>query len=642
MLRRLALAAALVPVLAAGLMAHAGLRFSTPLEGATLGDTPLIVQLTFGERPDPALSAIHVIDTSSHRHDLGPPMAVAGDPLSLGVRVRPLGTGVYTVHYRIVSAVDGHGTSGSYAFGVRASPAAAAKPLAAAAVSNREILARWIFLLGTITFLGAACAEIGRFAGARNHALAAFGWMLATGGLLLLASEQVRTAGVPAGTLLRASVGRALLWRGGGLIAALVALAAARTIATGPRQVRAFALAAAGMLFTLAVHAAAGHAGSGRDHYVLTVATQWAHFAAAGVWLGGLGALLLALPGMPAETRGAAVHRFSTVAAVALVAVLVTGLWRAFNELTAWTDLTASAYGRAVLLKGGLFAVLAGLGAVNRWRGLPAVAARPRLLRLVGTTELAAGAVVLTAAAALGALPPPAASEIVAGIQASGVDFATTIRASLSALSNQPGPNRFIARVVDYDSREPVDARHVTLRFTPLDDPGVPPSSLRLGRDSAGTYTGSGANLSFDGRWRIAVAVERTNGSVEVPFDVEVLGRADPVIVSRVAGQPVTYTVVVRGAATLQFSPEPERTGPVRLYVTCYDFIWDQRSVSQMVVTHASGSAAARQLALTRVGPGRFFAAVDLSTGHHTFTAVARSTDGTRARASVTMQIPPR
>src|SRR4051812_36018237 len=110
-MRRLAIAVALLPAVTAGLVAHAGLRFSSPLEGATLGDTPAAVLLTFAERPDPSVSSVQVLDSGGVRYDVGAATLDPGNPSTLSVRVRPLGTGVYTVNWRAVSSVDGHATS---------------------------------------------------------------------------------------------------------------------------------------------------------------------------------------------------------------------------------------------------------------------------------------------------------------------------------------------------------------------------------------------------------------------------------------------------------------------------------------------------------------------------------------------------
>ena len=42
--------------------AHAGLKRSDPMAGATLGDSPARVQLSFWEKPEAVLSTIHVLD----------------------------------------------------------------------------------------------------------------------------------------------------------------------------------------------------------------------------------------------------------------------------------------------------------------------------------------------------------------------------------------------------------------------------------------------------------------------------------------------------------------------------------------------------------------------------------------------------
>ena len=63
----------------------------------------------------------------------------------------------------------------------------------------------------------------------------------------------------------------------------------------------------------------------------------------------------------------------------------------------------------------------------------------------------------------------------------------------------------------------------VRLRFTPLDDPGDRPSTLTLTRSRDGPYTGTGANLRYDGRWGVAATVRATTVPVEpeVPSRIE-------------------------------------------------------------------------------------------------------------------------
>ena len=118
--------------------AHSGLRFSSPIDGATLGAAPSVVQLTFVEAPEPSLASIRVLDTSGAEYQTGRPWPVAGDPLSLTIAVRPLDRGVYTVHWRVVSAVDGHASAGGFVFGVQMAPTGPATIAADASVSWLE------------------------------------------------------------------------------------------------------------------------------------------------------------------------------------------------------------------------------------------------------------------------------------------------------------------------------------------------------------------------------------------------------------------------------------------------------------------------------------------------------------------------
>ena len=508
--------------------AHAGLRLAYPLAGATLGDTPTVVQLSFWERPEPSLSVIRVLDTAGASYQIGRPSTVAGDPLSLTVAVRPLDRGIYLVSWRILSTVDGHATAGVYAFGVRASPTGtAAAAITYPPASRLELLARWLFIVGLVGLLGAAAASVAQVGGTRELTVATAAWLLAVIGLVLLADAQRRNAAASFAELMQTSIGRALVWRFVAVGAGAVLLVLARWL--GPRIRRVvMAGVALAALTAMVVHVAAGHAAAGQWPYAATIGAQVVHFAAVGIWLGGLAALLVGIRGAPTATKTAAVRRFSTIAAGGLAVVAATGIVRAVNEVSSWDQLTSTGYGQAVLAKGALLIGIAAFGAFNRWRGVPAAVANLRPLRWAASSELALATCALAAAAMLGSLPPPAVTGLVAplGLSVSGTDFGTTVRVRLTAASDQPGANRFVVDAVDYDSKAPVRAERVSLRFTPLDDPGIEPSDLVLSRGPSESYVGSGPNISFDGRWRVTVLIERSGDSVEVPLELETLRRA--------------------------------------------------------------------------------------------------------------------
>jgi copper transport protein len=598
--------------------------------------------LSFWEKPEVSLSIIRILDTHGAAYQIGPAEGVAGDPQSLAVRVRPLDRGVYIVSWRVISALDGHATTGSYAFGVRATPTGAA--IAAVTFPSGtlplEMLARWIFLAGLILMLGGTAANVARFGGASDLKLAVGAWVLAVAGLLLLAEAQRRNAATSFAHLLVTSVGKALIWRALAILIAGGALLAARRAQPQARRV-AMAAVALGAMAAIAIHVASGHAAAGRWPLV-TISAQWAHFGAAGIWLGGLAALLLGTRGAPSTAKTAAVRRFSAIAAVGLLVVAATGTLRGLTEVSSWGELTNNGYGRVLIAKFALLVLVAALGALNRWRSVPAVPTSLRRLRWTASGELALACGALAAAAALGTLPPPAAARLVAPpvLDLSGSDFATTVRVRLTTGSDQPGPNRFVVQIVDYDAKTAVRAERVSLRFTPLDDPDFPPTSLALAASPDDSYAGSGANLAFDGRWRVTVLIERTSGSTQVPLELEVGSTLQFVSIERIPGQAPKYTVALATGDSLRISPDPERAGRSKIYVTCFNRFSDAREIEHLVVTIAAGDGSARPQAVQRLDGSRFVVDVDLQPGKNKVMAIAKTSDGARLRAAVTLSVP--
>ncbi len=635
-----ALAASLALALVLGApeaAAHAGLTQSDPVAGARLGASPTDIRLTFSERPQASLSEVSVLDTNGASFSVG--SVGGGDALSLVAHVRTLPRGIYTVNFRVVSAVDGHATAGAYSFGVRADPGTGAVTATSTPSASRlEMLARWVLLGGLVALLGAAAAGVFRFGGGSELWLGALAWAVAVIGLFLLAIAQRRIAGASLSDFFDASVGRALGWRALALAAAGVALLVARR----PRD-RRLALGAVGVatMATIAVHVSAGHAAAGASRSTVRIVEQWAHFSAAGIWLGGLLALLLGIRGAPSDTKTAAVRRFSTIAAVALVVLVATGVLRSINELSSPRELYSTGYGKAVLAKIALLLAIAVFGALNRWRSVPQASSNLRPLRQRGKGELALTAGALLAAAVLGSLAPPAASRITApeGLSVSAADFGTTTRVTLTTASDEPGANRFEAKIADYDSKAAIEDARVSLRVVPLDDPGVATTTLRLRDLGGGAYAAEGANLAFEGRWGVTALVERGGESVEIPLRLLTATPGQAVSIERIPGRPTNYTVTVSLSEVVRFSLRPERPGRSRLHVTVYDVIGDEQQIDTMVLTHSANGGLTRQLAVKRSGRS-FVAPVELQSGVNTFTAVARTPDGTRVRAALDVDIP--
>ncbi len=174
--------------------------------------------------------------------------------------------------------------------------------------------------------------------------------------------------------------------------------------------------AAAGAVLLSAVPALSGHAASVGRLNGVAILTDTVHVLGAGVWLGTLAALLAV--GIPAallsgEASGGAVaamvRAFSPMALAGAAAVGVTGIVNVLFQLDALTDVWATGYGRALLLKLALLAGVGALGFYNWRRVLPALGDDPgtRRLRTSARAELGLGVVVLLVTAVLVALPTP-------------------------------------------------------------------------------------------------------------------------------------------------------------------------------------------------------------------------------------------
>jgi copper transport protein len=624
--------------------AHAGLVGSDPSAGARLGAAPDSVRLTFSEQPEPSLSEIRVLGAGAAAEQSIRPRTAAGDPSTVEVPVGRLGRGVYTVSWKVFSAVDGHASGGTLAFGVRASPTGVAASAAASESrsSRFELLARWILLLGALALIGAAVAGVARFGGSSGSdlGLAAAGWALAAVGLLLLAESQRITAASSFGELLDTTIGAALVWRAAALAASGLALLFA---CRRPRARRA-ALAAAALaaLGLIVAHVEAGHAGAGGWPVALAVSAQAVHFAAAGIWFGGLAALLLGFRSASAAAREAAVRRFAGLALGALLVVAASGVLRAVDELAAWNDLFASGYGRALLVKVALLTAIVAIAARHRPWKEPAGAGDLGALQRRSRLELGLALAAIAVAALLGTLAPPGSGGVEQpGLSVAGEDFGRTTRVELTTASDEPGPNRFTVAVEDRDSGEPVAADGVSLRFTPLDDPGVPPSSLRLERAPGEAFVGAGANLPFDGRWAVDVLVERGGDAVEIPLELVLPVPEQFVSVLDIPGspRPPEYTMQTENGY-IRIAPDPERPGPGQIHISTYSPFEALVPSDRLVVTTAVPGQPPRQLPVRRLGPSRFVAAAELERGELEIGVVARTRGGVRLRGVFKLQIP--
>ena len=107
----------------------------------------------------------------------------------------------------------------------------------------------------------------------------------------------------------------------------------------------------------------------------VSAAVDWTHAVGASAWTGGLIGLALVVfrrkPDWPPASLGVLAPRFSRLAGVCLLVVVLTGSYNAWAQLGALSRLWTTAYGRVLIVKLLAVAALVWLGATNRYVIVP-------------------------------------------------------------------------------------------------------------------------------------------------------------------------------------------------------------------------------------------------------------------------------
>ena len=560
--------------------AHALPQSAMPREGAEVQIAPKLVEITFGETPDPKLSTITVVGSAGLSVDAGPTVVVPGHPLELEVPLQSIGDGVYTVTWKTVSETDGHLATGAYAFGVGESAANANAHARSSVVSPPPsalaVAGRWLFFAGVMGIVGIASTSLFvlKVPPASSGRMLAGAWIAGAIGVAGIVEAQREAAGLGFGAVFSTSLGTTAVER-------IVAIAATGlsvlTASVAPGAVRriAVALAGVGAAASMWVDVAASHAGA-QAPVALNLIAQWAHIVASAIWIGGLLMLIVAIRGQPSELKRRAVRRFSTIAGIAIVLVALTGTFRAVIEIGSIGQLIGTAFGVLVLVKVGLFLTLASLGAINRYRNVPRAPRALHSLRRVGSSEVVIGAAVVLVAAALVNVAPPVASTAAASTARSsrlvvtGSDFATTVRVRLAVSPGTAGFNNFVLLVTNYDTGATVRASAVRLEFTQPLRPQLGESTLVLERQPDGSFAARGGNLSIAGIWEVAVIIENAQRSTEVHLQLATITPSPIVTAARFSGLPTLYSIQLQNGWLAQVYIDPDKAGTDEFHLTFF------------------------------------------------------------------------
>lgn len=509
--------AALLTATARPAMAHATLLSTSPTGDELVARGPAQVELRFDEPVEVVEGAVRVFGPEGERVDRGR-VEVDGSTVRASVDASPQGT--YTVAWRVLSG-DSHNLEGSFVFhvGIRTGAVElddADDPLTSGVGTAGRLLA----LAGALLLFGAGFL---RLLNGPEPVVAAPLRRLAMGGasvgvagaVIVLVARAAASSGRPLAGAVSLLPDLATGTRTGRLSAAraLVFAAGLGAVWRGPLWRKAPWAAVATAAIAMVLVAASGHAWTADQRWVALVADV-GHQAAAGVWVGGAVALLVALRATAQRSRLA--RRFSSAALLGAIAVAATGTVSALIHLGSWEALTSTGYGQLVAVKAAGFAVLVTFGWLNRRHLVPIVerAATPLLRSVRWEVLIAAGVLIVTAV--LVDQPPGRASVARPFSGTVSVEGAT---AQVTVSPARTGANDVHLYFYDEATAEalPVDAVEISASTL-----GLPPRRFDVIPVTANHVSVLGASFPSPGAWTLEVVLVRagapTTMTIELPI----------------------------------------------------------------------------------------------------------------------------
>ncbi|MDP8957428.1 MAG: copper resistance protein CopC/CopD [Actinomycetota bacterium] len=444
-------------------LAHAAFVSSQPEPGERLGTAPGVVTLRFTEPLNTKLSRATVTDPTGTEFA---GRATSRDSIDIPLTTNAVG--VYEVQWTTVSVVDGHTLRGSFEFGVGVTSPLQTEGEIEASPGRNDVL---ILIARTAEYVGLLLALGMLLLRRLARRPPEFRWvrfrlrfpllLALTGGIGVVIGEALAASSSP-------SIGSVLAYVTTGLpgVARLARLAseiaAVVAVFSGGSPLW-FVLTAIGGL------ASSGHAAAVHPAW-FGISIDAAHLVAAGLWAGGI----LALAGLrpPGGWRGPEgrllLRRFSPVALAAFLATVGFGTVQALQELGELRQVVTSSYGRVLLLKVGLVALMVPFS-LRAWR----------LERPIIRGEAVAAVLVIGAAALLAAYPlPPGrlveaeevreAPSAVSALPREGDltmgESAGEVLVALTLRPGQPGPNQALVYLLPRTGEK--DAAGLTATFS--------------------------------------------------------------------------------------------------------------------------------------------------------------------------------
>jgi copper transport protein len=544
--------------------AHAVPISSSPLPSQIMDEGPDELIIYFNEPVVPEFGRIRLLTQAGQPLDVGPAQPEDGNR-TLRVGLPTLSEGAYLVSWQVLSAVDGHTTSGTFSFGVGDVILEAEEADSVLAdISAFSASARWLTLTGLALLIGFfsfrllvwrplfAGVEMEPEEAALDEKTVRAGLRIVYVALGLLGLALILTM-IDQATAYR-------LWEGGNwrpwfstqfgqmwLLRLLLLLPFLILLAYVTTQRRRLVLSAteadaetlipiwflsAGLVLSVLLAGTSSmisHSAALSQNTWQAIGVDLTHTLAAGVWAGGLLFLALALfqarslePELKTWLNLSLILNFSAVAALSVGLLIFSGAYLAGQHVGNWTALVGTAYGLVLLGKLAVALVAFALAAFNllviksRLNAAydmpesPAAAQTRRRFRAVVAVEAVLALVILAAAGLLSDIQRGVDAPLLADApgQMTTSAAADDLTVELALEPALVGQNRFEVTLLDEQGNPVADAQEVLFRFTFL--------GQSLGSEEAtaeslgdGRYLLEGSYISLIGSWQVEVSVRR-------------------------------------------------------------------------------------------------------------------------------------
>ena len=547
--------AGFLTVVAQPVLAHAVPVSSLPAPNEILEEAPSEIFIEFNEPVVPTFSRISVLTQAGDEVDVGELTAVSPENRTLSVSLPELNDGAYLVSWQVLSAVDGHTTSGTYSFGVGidALSTVANEVTVSAQISYLSASARWLTLLGVVLLMGifayrlivwnpiwrkvemeSADEVIDLRLGQLSIKVGYVALILIAIGLVLIFIDQNRTfdliSGGNLGTWISTQFGA--MWA----LRLLIVLAMQFYFSLIMNVKSSEGLRGwtwwVGLLITAVLAfsvSMVSHAAAVPEDTNQVLFIDFIHVMSATLWAGGLLFLAISLwitRPLEAESKTwlnlSLILNFSGLAAIAVGALLVSGTYLAWTHIGTWTNLVGTAYGLVLLAKISI-AVLTFLMA-----GINLVYIKPRLdkayenpedpksetavsrFRIVVIIEVTLALIIIMITGFL--------TDLQRGIDAPLLTDApgqTTVEQKVDDLTVRltltpalVGQNTFDIVVTDENGDPVPDIDEASLRFTFLGQ-SIGSAFADAAKIEDGYFQAEGSYISLIGTWQVEVAIQR-------------------------------------------------------------------------------------------------------------------------------------